>query len=227
MKIPLFDIDGTLFKAGDKTHADAFKHAFKTVYGIPAVQTDIYPEGMTYSQIIVEVLRLRGLTSAEIRRKIKATHEAMADYFKEHENETFPEILPGVVELLEKLRKQKIPIGLLTGNVEKIAWTKIERAGLKGFFDFGAFGNRSEIRSELVEIARVNAENFLKRPVNKNELIIIGDTPKDITCARDAGIKAIVAPTGFHSFDELAKEKPDLLVRSLEEQDKVLNFLKN
>ena len=70
MKIPLFDIDGTLFKAGDKTHADAFKHAFKTVYGIPAVQTDIYPEGMTDSQIIVEVLRLRGLTSAEITLSI-------------------------------------------------------------------------------------------------------------------------------------------------------------
>lgn len=188
MKIPLFDIDGTLFKTGGQLHQDAFNNAFLTVYGVPAKQRDINPEGMTDRQIIVEVLKLRGMTPEEIRLKIPEATEYMKKYFEEHKNEAKPEVLPGVKKLLTKLKEENISMGVLTGNVEGIAWTKIERAGLRSFFDFGAFGSQSEVRAELVEIARRNAEKVLDRSFQIQDFAIVGDTPKDIKCARDTGM---------------------------------------
>jgi phosphoglycolate phosphatase-like HAD superfamily hydrolase len=224
MKIPLFDIDGTLFKTRNPIHQNAFAFAFKKVYGKNAKQIEAHPEGKTDKQIILEVLKRHGVPAEEIRKKINTAMQVMAMYFSEHENQVNPEVLPGVKELLSKLKGQNIPIGVLTGNVERIGWTKIEKAGLRDFFNFGAFGDKTEKRVELVEIARQNAEIALGKTFQTQDFVIVGDTPKDIQCAKDAGIKVIIAATGIFSFDELAKEKPDLLVQTLEDQ-KVFDFI--
>jgi phosphoglycolate phosphatase-like HAD superfamily hydrolase len=227
MKIPLFDIDGTLFKTGGQLHQDAFNNAFLTIYGVPAKQRDINPEGMTDRQVIVEVLKLRGMIPEEIRLKISEATEYMKRYFDEHKNEAKPKVLPGVKELLTKLKEEGIPMGVLTGNVEGIAWTKIQTAGLRSFFDFGAFGGQSEVRAELVEIARINAQKALDKSFQTQDFVIVGDTPKDIKCARDTGIQVIAVATGIYPFEELANEKPDLLVHSFGnlERDRVIDFL--
>lgn len=228
MKIPLFDVDGTLFKTGGKLHSDAFTHAFKTVFGISATKDDAgIPEGRVDNQIIMEVMSFHGVKQSVIKKKVKLATALMGEYFIGHKNQASPQILPGVKDLLSKLRKKGFSIGVLTGNVETIAWTKIEVAGLRDYFDFGAFGDKVLKRVDLVDYAQRNAEKILGRKINKRDLIIIGDTPRDIKCARDAGIKVIAVSTGIYSFEELEKEKPDLLVHSLEEQKEVTNFLKS
>ena len=227
MKIPLFDIDGTLFSTTKKKfHDDAFEFAFRKVYGVNAKKNDSVGKGRMDIQIIVEVLRLYELTEKEIKKKIKLATKAMAEYAIDHKNEVNPEILPGVIELLKKLKRKNIPLGILTGNIETIGWLKLEKSGLKDFFDFGAFGDKAYKRSDLVEIARRNAEKNLARKVRTEELIIIGDTPRDIQCAKDAGIKSIAVSTGIFPFEELVDEKPDLAVHSLEEKS-VLEFIKS
>lgn len=227
MKIPLFDIDGTLFKTGNKLHRDAFNYAFGKVYGQAARQDEINPEGMTDSQIIVEVLKLRGIKPEETRKKIKTAMQVMVEYFDGHKKEVNPDVLPGVIELLRKLKEQKVSLGILTGNVEGIGWTKIERAGLRDYFDFGAFGDKTEIRTELVEVARKNAEIALNRSLETRDFTIVGDTPKDIKCARDTGIQVVAVATGIYPFEELTDEKPDLLVHSFESEERqvVIDFL--
>jgi phosphoglycolate phosphatase-like HAD superfamily hydrolase len=206
MRIPLFDIDGTLFKTGDPIHRDAFNFAFNTVYKQSARLNEINPEGMTDSQVIVEVLRIRGISPEETRKKIKTAMQVMVEYLDEHKNQLNPEVLPGVRNLLSKLKELHIPLGVLTGNVEGIGWTKIERAGLRDYFDFGAFGDRTEKRVELVEIARKNAQNVLGKTFKLQDFAIVGDTPKDIQCARDAGIKVAIVATGKFSFKELMEK---------------------
>jgi phosphoglycolate phosphatase len=228
MKIPLFDIDGTLFKTANPLHRDAFNFAFDKVYKQPARLSEINPEGMTDSQIIVEILKIRGVAPEKTRKQIKTAMQVMAEYFIEHKDKVTPEVLPGVKNLLSKLEIANIPIGVLTGNVEGIGWTKIERAGLRDFFDFGAFGDKTEVRAELVEIARQNAEQVFKKSINKNDLVIVGDTPRDIQCARDSGIKVIIVASGTYSFEDLKKEKPDLLVHDfVSEGQKVIDFLED
>lgn len=225
--IPLFDIDGTLFKTADPVHYEAFSFAFKNAYGIDAKQGDPgSPEGRTDSQIVIEVMQYHGIKPEITREKLKSAMQQMTEYFDEHKKEVNPQIISGVKEILFELKKNNNPIGVLTGNVEGIGWTKIERAGLRDFFDFGAFGDKAEIRSQLVEIARKNAEITLGRGVQKEELVIIGDTPRDYQCAKDAGIKVILVATGRNSFDELQKLNPDLVVKTLED-NRVLEFLLN
>ncbi|MCL6096863.1 MAG: HAD family hydrolase [Patescibacteria group bacterium] len=227
MKIPLFDIDGTLFKTGGQLHKDAFAYAFKNVYGVNAKQTDAgIVEGRVDNQIIVQVLEHHGLKEKETKDKIKLATQKMAEYFMEHKKGSAPEILPGVISLLEKLKYEKIPMGVLTGNVEQIAWTKLERAGIKDFFAFGAFGDKVFKRVDLVKIARQNAEKSLKKSFKTSDFIIVGDTPRDIQCAKDAGIESIAVSTGIYPFEELVDEKPDLAVHSLEEKS-VLEFIKS
>jgi phosphoglycolate phosphatase-like HAD superfamily hydrolase len=224
MKIPLFDIDGTLVKTDSPINNDVFAYAVKKVYGIHAYHTEINPEGMTDNQILTEILKLHGLTEDEVKQKIAQEIQVVTDYAREHKNEIELEILPGVKELLAILKNKQIPMGVLTGNVEGLAWTKLEKAGIRKFFDFGAFGSQAFKRIELVEIARKNAENALQKTFKIQDFIIVGDTPRDIRCARDAGIKVIIVPTGIFSFEELAKEKPDLLVHTLKDR-RVFDFI--
>jgi len=228
MKIPLFDIDGVLLKTNDPVHSDSFKHAFIEVYGIHATKDDAgVPEVRINKQIIFENMKFHGLGEKEIMGKIDLALKAQADYVMKHKSELHPIVLPGVKNLLIALKEMNSPITVLTGNNEQIAFTRLEVAGLWDFFDFGAFGDEAMKRVELVEITRKKAEKFLKRKVDKHELVIIGDTPRDIACARDAGIEVIAVSTGIFSFEDLEKDRPDLLVHTLEEKDKILKFLGN
>lgn len=227
MKIPLFDIDGTLVKTANPFHKKAFHYAFERVYKIDAYDSEINPEGMTDNQIILEVLKLHGLNEIEIKKNIKTATDLMAYFFVGSKNDMEIKPLGGVIELLSNLKSQDIPLGILSGNVEEIAWTKLEIGGIKNFFVFGAFGDKAFKRVDLVEIARQNAQKTLGRNFETSNFVIVGDTPKDIKCARDAGINVIAVSTGIYSFEDLDKEKPDLLVKSLEEKEKIIDFLNN
>lgn len=224
MKIPLFDIDGTLVKTQSPINRIVVTYAAKKIYGIDAQQTEINPEGMTDNQIIVQILKLHGLNEEEIKQKIPQEIQAVTDYVREHQNEIELEILPGAKELLANLKDKHIPIGVLTGNVEGLAWVKLEKVGIRDFFDFGAFGSQAYKRIELVEIARKNAEKALGRTFQTQDFMIVGDTPRDIQCARDACIKVVIVSTGLFSYEVLEKDKPDLLVHTLEDQ-RVFDFL--
>lgn len=225
MKIPLFDVDGTLFKAGGKVQHDTFGYAFKKVYGINATKDDAgVVERRVDNEIITNVLKVHGLNGKEIKAKIKLATKAMSEYFISHIDEANLQVLPGVVGLLKKLKERGATVGLLTGNVEDLAWAKLRKTGIRDFFDFGAFGDSVYRRVDLVEIARQKAEKILKREVKTKELLIIGDTPKDIKCAKDAGVKVIAVATGFYSFEDLGKENPDLVVHTLEEQKTIIDF---
>ena len=81
MKIPLFDIDGTLFKTANPVHKNAFAYAFNKVYGVDAKQTEIRPEGMVDNQIIIEVLKLHGLSETEIKVNKKNQRQQPAQNF--------------------------------------------------------------------------------------------------------------------------------------------------
>lgn len=228
MKIPLFDIDGTLVKSGSDINRDAFHYAVKKAYGIEAYHTEIDPEGMVDNQIVVEVLKLHGLTENEILANLPQEIEAVVEFAENNKSEIKLEVLPGVFELVKQIKNLNTPMGALTGNVEGLAWIKLESVGLKQYISFGAFGSQAHVRSELVEIARKNASKKFNKEFKTEDFVIIGDTPKDILCAREAGIKVIAIATGKFSYEKLKNENPDLLIESLEGNiERVIDFLNN
>lgn len=226
-KIPLFDIDWTLLAKDKKRniHDEAFYCAFETVYGLKVTQKESV-EGWIDNQIILETVIRHGISEKEAKRKLPQTTKVMAEYFLTHRKEGKYLLLPGVKEILISLQKKGILTGLLTGNVEEIAWGKIEEAGIKNFFQFGAFGNEVYKRVDLINLAHQRAEKLMRRKLLLKGLVIVGDTPLDVACAKEGGIESIAIASGPHPLEELSSAGADLVLKSLKEKDKIINFLK-
>lgn len=229
MKIPLFDIDWTLLEGGGdafKPHYNAYDYVFKTVYNIPdASISDIVPDGMIETQIIVEILKLHGISEELTKARMKAAVKAMENYFLAHEGEGRYIALPGVKDILAELKKKCIPLGILSGNIESIGWRKVARAGLQEFFDFGSFGDLAYKRVDLVPIAAEKAREQYHMKIPLIDFVLVGDTPLDVACAKAAGVQVIAVASGKFSSEELCDTGADLVVTSLREQQKVLEFL--
>jgi len=213
-KLVLFDIDGTIIKKGNKKHTLSFSYAFEKVYGIDAYIDIIDHAGKTDKQIIIEVLKKKGISEQDIRLKVgEVMKEMTAFYEKNIFSEKF-ELLAGVKELLSELEKKDILLGLITGNLEPIAWAKLKNVNLNNCFKFGGFGCEDENRTNLVKIAIKKAENNFGFKFDKN-VFIIGDTPRDVIAGKEAGVRTIAVTTGKYSKKELKVENPDFIFENL------------
>jgi phosphoglycolate phosphatase len=220
----LFDIDGTLVRIGNRVVAAGFWHAMRTVFRIEREELGIDGSdfsGMIDRQILAEMARRRNrVATAE---ELASACLAMAAYCREAVLEA--EALPGVVGLLEMLDERGYPLGILSGNVQDIGWQKLEAAVLRGHFRFGAFGDDADLRHELVPIALERARETLGREFRPEQVYVIGDTPRDVACARAGGSKVIAVATGRWSLEELAAHGPDHLLADLSDAPAFLRLL--
>jgi phosphoglycolate phosphatase-like HAD superfamily hydrolase len=118
------------------------------------------------------------------------------------------------VPLLDRLTRRGLLLGLVTGNLTRIGWRKLERAGLRDYFRFGAFGEMAKTRAGLAKIAIREARGqgwiFSGAPIS-----LIGDSPADVLAARRNRIRSIAVATGLTPTDELQAEEPDIVLRDL------------
>ena len=136
-------------------------------------------------------------------------------------------VLPGVIALLDRLEQEAgVLLGLLTGNIAPGAALKL-RAGKidPARFRVGAYGSDSAHRPELPPIAAARAEPlFGRRPVGE-EIVIIGDTPSDVTCGRPVGARAIAVATGSYRRGELVAAGAAAAFEDLSPTDAVLEAI--
>ncbi|MGI8419510.1 MAG: HAD hydrolase-like protein, partial [Candidatus Levyibacteriota bacterium] len=182
--------------------------------------------GMVDTEILIEVLKLHGVSEGEAKSKITQAIAAMVHYYEAHKETGKHIVLDGAVDILQELQKKHIPAGLLTGNTEKIGWAKMKSVGLKDYFTFGAFGDLAFKRIDLINVAQERLETILQSQIPLKHFVIIGDTPLDIACAKAGGIEVIAVSTGKYSTRELQKHDPDLIIESLHEKDKIFKFLR-
>jgi phosphoglycolate phosphatase-like HAD superfamily hydrolase len=123
-------------------------------------------------------------------------------------------VCPGARELLDELLRLDVPAGLVTGNLTAIAWRKMEQAGLRRYFRFGAFAEMADDRARLARIAIHQARS--KGWISNGAVVsLIGDHPNDIRAARANGIRAIAVATGVEPVAELQACEPDVLVEDM------------
>ena len=135
-------------------------------------------------------------------------------------------LFPGVRELLERLNKlDDVLVGLLTGNVLRGAQLKLQRWNLEPYFRFGAYGDDHEDRSVLAAIALQKARALMGRDFSGSDTTVIGDTPKDISCARAIGARVVAVATGQVTRQELADHAPDVLLDSFENHEAALRAI--
>jgi phosphoglycolate phosphatase-like HAD superfamily hydrolase len=226
-KLILFDIDGTLLLID--TLADlAFRAMTKEVYGLESTFKDISYAGKTDPKILEEVLTLHGFDSATIWARYDASVEKYCTYFDYYakQNSYQVTIYPGVIPLITELQKMpEMHLAILTGNLEYTGWRKLELAGLKHYFTFGAFGSDSKVRSELVGVAVKRAVENCGVIFSGKDIVIIGDSPHDVECGKPYGATSIAVATGHNNLEELKRHGPDYAFKDLRDYEKVIEVL--
>ena len=226
MKLVLFDIDGTLLTASGAGRR-ALDQALRDVYGT-AGPIDAYDfRGGTDPQIIRDLLRQAGLGEEAIAADEVAVYlRYEAQLEAEIGDGRGVTVYPGVRELLEMLAaRDDVVVGLLTGNIEAGARIKLRPTGLWPHFRLGAFGSDDADRTRLPLVAANRAERLVGRVFRGPDTVIIGDTPRDIGCARAFGAKAIAVATGWHSIEDLTAHRPDHVFADLSDGELALTAM--
>jgi len=211
-RLVLWDIDGTLLSARGAGRR-ALGGALERVYGT-AGRIDGYDfRGKTDPRIVLDLMGAAGLAPDTIRAGFDECFELYArGLAQEIGDGSGVKLLPGVAELVRRLDGTPgVMQGLLTGNIEEGARIKLESTGLRPFFRTGAYGSDHVDRRELPSLAARRAEALVGHRFAPADVLVIGDTPLDVECARAFGAVAVAVATGFHPRVELAALRPDLL----------------
>ena len=224
LKLVLFDIDGTLvLHVGSQKHIGwpRFLYAVKKVFNVEAeVDETINYDGSVDRSIIWDIVKTHGVTRAKFDRKfpliIDALHEFALRQAQRRPHQLY-QAIDDVVQLARLLSKQpNVAIGLMSGNVEKMAWWKLSHAGINGLFKFGLFSDAVDDRLSLARTAFNKANSFFGTEFMPEDITVIGDTVSDAKCAHTIGARCIIVTTGRHTdMLELQAEKPLFLVDSL------------
>jgi phosphoglycolate phosphatase-like HAD superfamily hydrolase len=213
MQVCLFDIDGTLLLSGGAGKA-AMERAVASAFGTKPTMDGIPFSGRTDRAIARDLFQLHAIaeTADNWERFLSAYLSHLPSCLDKYQGS----VLPGVASLLDCLRvRQDVATGLLTGNIRAGARLKLGHYGLYHHFAFGGFGDKHYNRDEVARDALAAARRYSSSALDLNQVWVIGDTPLDIRCARSIGARAVGVTTGWHSFESLAAEKPDLLLPDL------------
>ncbi len=223
-KLVLFDIDGTLIGGENKSHKFSFSYAFKKVYGIDTNIDIIDHPGKTDQQIIIEVLKKKNLDEKQIKSKITECMKIMVDYFNKFINNENIFLLDGVQELLDELNKNGFIMGLVTGNLEDIARSKLKKVDINQYFKAGGFGSDDTNRANLIKLAiKRTGSNFLFK--FSNNVFLVGDTPRDMKAGKSAGVKTVGVTTGIYSKEQLKDAGADFVVPDLKNKEAILKII--
>jgi phosphoglycolate phosphatase len=215
IRLALFDIDGTLIHTGGAGEK-AFAQVFASLFGVRNGTEKLKFAGRTDTAILREFF---------IQNAIAPSAENMEQFFEayvfllEQKLNALPGgVHPGVWTWLHDLRGLPEPpvIGLLTGNIRLGAEIKLRRYGLWEQFEIGAFANDSMERNGIAAIAKKRGEDLLQRKLQGAEVLVIGDTPLDIGCARFIGARVLAVGTGMYRPVDLQPLNPDWAVPTLE-----------
>lgn len=223
MKLLLFDIDGTILSCGGAGRA-ALTQAVEEVYKADKIMDKVRLAGGTDYGIFDAIFQEHfGRLPSDVQEiqmglerylELLPLHLARSDYaFK---------VLPGAEKAIRRLAKEPdYLLGIATGNVERGAKAKLERARLWEYFQLGGYGSDSKLRSGLVAKAIERATEFTDQKgfdrISKNDIFVIGDTEFDIRSAHEVGVKSIGVRMGSSHVDDMIREKPSFLVESFED----------
>jgi len=203
----LFDIDGTLLNTRDAIHYFAFRNALKKIWGFDATIDGVPVHGNTDIGILRAVCRLQGVSDIDFEQRLPEIIEMMSAEVASHKSEICADICPSIPELLAELKRRAKLIGVVTGNFERIGWSKLEATGLRPYFAFGSFSDRTELRADIF---RHGLAEVARRLGPGATTFVVGDTPSDIRAAKEVGVPIISVATGIFPQAELRALEPDI-----------------
>jgi len=219
----LFDIDGTLLRSGG-AGSRALNTVFRERYGVENAFEGIRPHGMTDPAILRQMIRkhLNRSPEAEEIDSLGAAYTILLE--EELRDAPGFEVMPGVLDLLERLRRfETAHLGLATGNLEKASELKLRRGDLASYFDFGGFGSDSEDRAVLTQAALQRGRERAGNPTTP--ALVIGDTVHDVRAGRAVGAWCLGVMTTGTIRADFESEGAHLVVQDLKDWKRILDFL--
>ena len=222
----LFDIDGTLVLTGG-AGLRAMTRAFEAIVGAPRGLDGIPVAGRTDWVILSDAMRRTG------RELDHALFSSLREQYLAHLREEIElpghgvkAVMPGVRSLLDRLNgRDDVWLGLLTGNFVEGARIKLEHFDLWKYFRCGAFGDDASDRNALVPVAVERARREGLPEIAADRVLVVGDTPHDIACARAAGAIPVGVATGGHTVDELRQSGAGIVFEDLTDAEGFLALL--
>ncbi len=207
-KLVLFDIDGTILLsrgAGRRAVLGAMADLLPPAESVRGVRFD----GKTDPQIVAELLAAAGTPDAVAPERVTAILERYVAMLEVElaRPDHVTDVMPGIPAVLDRIEASAgAVLGLLTGNVQPGARLKLRSAAINpDRFAVGAYGSDHAVRAELPAIAAARAEPLFGRRPAGAEIVIVGDTPADVTCGASVGARAIGVATGGYSASQLAE----------------------
>jgi phosphoglycolate phosphatase-like HAD superfamily hydrolase len=185
---------------------------------------------MTENQKNIQAISNQQINKQDVREHMDDHSERLTAEARKIKSNgvTYFELITAARETIEALDGPPLKLSaLLTGNIEPMAYLKMELVGLEKFFTLpGAFGDESHNRRDLPALAAERIRKHLQLDLAPEHFIVIGDTPNDIDCARHFGARAVAVGTGrFYSNDEILQHSPDRFLRDLTDVDAVIKTL--
>jgi phosphoglycolate phosphatase len=196
-RVVLFDIDNTLLYSGG-AGSFAMNMAFNELFAVSDGFARVEFSGRTDLFILQQGLAEHGIAGGAEEHLAAFTsryYELLPQALAQREGY----LMPGFPQLLEALRGAGVRLGLATGNFGEAAGIKLQYYGIAGFFEGGGFGEVSLDRSDVVAAA-IRAVGNRARPA---DIVVVGDTPHDITSALANGVTGVGVATGKFTVEEL------------------------
>jgi phosphoglycolate phosphatase-like HAD superfamily hydrolase len=222
----LFDIDGTLLLSG-RAGLRAMTRAFQETFGIADAFKGESFGGRTDSYLVSKALALAGIADTpEHHHRFREAYLPLLAEEIQHPGQGHKGLMPGARELLDALHEyEHLHLALLTGNYREAAAIKLQHFEIWDYFEWGAFSDDHADRNQLVPIAKSRAETYDIPPEAIERVVVIGDTPHDIECARVAGARSIAVATGGYSMEQLKAAGADEVLADLADTARVVSLL--
>ena len=225
-KLVLFDIDGTLVLTGG-AGIRAMNRAGQELLGVASLLDGVPVAGRTDWIILHDALAKLGRTMDEdLFARLRDAYVAFLEEEITSPGQGAKGVMPGVPDLLPVLHsRDDVVLGLLTGNFERGARIKLEHFDLWRYFACGAFGDDAADRNALVPFALERARECGLDAVGYENVIVVGDTPHDVACARAVGALPVAVATGTFTVSQLRDTGADVVMEDLSDTEAFLRLV--
>ncbi len=209
-KLVLFDLDQTLINL-IHLYDRAFHETFVEVYGINGHLRDVDFAGNTVAEIMLDVCEKHGIPRRVAGKKLKRALGVLQQFFLADlrlEGKVKP--LAGVGRFLAALKKEGAVLGITTGAPKSAAMAILKKAGLLDFSVF-ATGERGGDKVSLARTAKQRVEKKLGKKFPWREVVVVGDSLREVEAAKKLGARSIAVATGFHSRARLKRAGADFV----------------
>ncbi len=226
-RLILFDIDGTILLTRGAGRI-MLSEAFQSVTGREVTIDGVAFAGRTDQSIAYDVAARNGIDGSAAADVVPRALSVYESRWRQDWATIGVERLPGVEDLILRLAEQPhVHLALVTGNIRDVAYHKLKCVALDQFFLDGAFGCDSADRNQLPEIAVTRMQEHNSVSYHASDIIVVGDTPRDVECARTVGASVVAVCTGHYSREDLEEAGADIVLDSLHAHTNVYDYLAN